>query len=293
MKTINNIKKELDLDIRKVSFYDNIKYIETNKGNYIVKKSIDNRIYRILDKNNYDNYIENIKTINNHDIYPYIDDLEIDSNERALDLIYLMSKLHKSTSYYKNINILEIKDYYEKTYEKIKDLNNYYDYLRFMTEEKDFYTTTDIYFLKNISIIYISLDLASKYLEEWYHIMKDIKSIRISLIHNNLDLSHIIENNKPFLISWDRYKYDKPIYDFIVFYKKEFKDLDFLDLFNIYKNNLKLTKEEILLMYIELLIPKKIICNENDLKNIYELTCQNIYLNKTCYFVSEDNKINQ
>lgn len=292
MKTINKIKQELDLDIKKVSFYDKVKYIETNKGNYIIKKSIDNRIYRILEKNNYDNYIENINRINNYDIYPYIDDLEIDSNERALDLIYLMSKLHKSTSYYKNINILEIKDYYEKTFEKIKDLNNYYEYLRFMIEEKDYYTTSDIYFLKNLSIIFMSLDLASKYLEEWYRIMKDKKSIRISLIHNNLDLSHIIENNKPFLISWDNYKYDQPIYDFILFYKKEFKDLDFLDLFNIYKNNLKLTKEEILLIYIELLIPKKVIFSNNDLSNIYELTYQNIYLNKTYFFVSEDNKIN-
>lgn len=293
MKTINNIKQKLDLDIKKVSFYGNIKYIETNKGNYIIKKSINNRIYRILDKNNYDNYIGNINRINDYDIYPYIDDLEIDSNERALDLIYLMSKLHKNTSYYKNVNILETKNYYEKTYEKIKDLNNYYDYLRFVTEEKEFYTTTDIYFLKNLSIIFISLDLASKYLEEWYSIMKDKKSTRISLIHNNLDLSHIIENSKPFLISWEKYKYDRPIYDFITLYKKEFKDLDFLDLFNIYKNNLKLTKEEILLTYIELLIPRKIILSENDLKNIYELTYQNIYLNKTCFFVSEDNKINQ
>ena len=39
MKTINNIKQKLDLDIKKVSFYGNIKYIETNKGNYIIKKS--------------------------------------------------------------------------------------------------------------------------------------------------------------------------------------------------------------------------------------------------------------
>ena len=39
-------------------------------------------------------------------------------------------------------------------------------------------------------------------------------------------------------------------------------------------------------------MPKKIILEENDLKNIYELTYQNIYLNKTYFFVSEDNKIN-
>jgi len=292
MKTINKIKNELDLDIKKISLYNKIKFIETNKGNYIIKKTFDNKVYRILEKNNFDNYIENTYKFNDYNLYPYIDDIEIDINEKALDLIYLMSKLHKNTSYYKNINIIELKEIYEAKKNQIKELNNYYDYLRFIIEEKNHYTTTDIYFMKNLSIIFMSLDLANKYLDEWYELVKEKTSIRISLIHNNLNLSHIIENNKPFLISWDNYKYDIPIYDFITFYKKEFKDLDFVDLFNIYKNNLKLTKDEILLVYIELLMPKKIILEENDLKNIYELTYQNIYLNKTYFFVLEDNKIN-
>ena len=292
MKTINKIKNELNLDIKKVSLYNNIKYVETDKGNYIIKKAFDNKVFRILEKNNFNNYIGNIKTINGYNVFNYIDDIQIDVNERALDLITLMSKLHKLTNYYKNITIIEIKEFYEEKINYIKDLTNYYDYLRFIIEEKKHHTTTDIYFLKNLSIIYMSLDLVTKYVEEWYLIMKEKNSIRYSLIHNNLNLSHIIENDSPFFISCDIYKYDIPIYDFINFYKKDFKDLDFLDLFNIYKNNINLSKEEILLTYIELLMPKKIILEENDLKNIYELTYQNIYLNKTYFFVSEDNKIN-
>lgn len=292
MKTINKIKKELNLDIKKISIYKNIKFIDTDKGKYIIKKSFNNKIYQILEKNNFDNYVRNIKNINDYNIYPYIEDLNIDINEKALDLIYLISKLHKNTIYYKNINTNEIKEIYENKKNQVKDLNNYYDYLRFIIEEKNNYNTTDIYFLKNISIIYLSLDLVDKYIEEWFTLMKDKTSIRMALTHNNLNLSHIIENDKPLLISWDHYKYDIPIYDFINFYKNDFKDLDFINLFNIYKNNISLTKEEILLTYIELLMPKKIILEENDLKNIYELTYQNIYLNKTYYFCLKDNKIN-
>jgi len=293
MKTINKIKKELNCEIKKYFFFNKVKYIETDKGNFIIKKSNDTNIFINLERNNFENYIEAKYKIDDYDIYPYLDDFDIDSNEKGLDIIYLMSKLHNNTSYYKNITIDEIKDIYESIKNKIKELNNYYEYTRFIIEEKDYQTPTELYFLKNMSIIFIAIDTANKYLEEWYKIMENKNSMRISMIHNNLELSHIIENNKPYLISWDKSKYDIPIYDFINFYKKEFNDLDFIDLLNIYKNNTKLTKEELLLLYVEILMPNKIIFDNSEIKNIYDLTYQTIYLNKAYYLVSKDNKINE
>lgn len=293
MKTINKIKKELDCNIKKYSFFNNIKYIETDKGNFIIKKNNDNNIFLNLERNEFDNYIEYKYRIEDYNIYPYIDDLDIDMNEKALDIIYLMSKLHNNTSYYKNINIEEIKDIYEAKKIKIKELNDYYEYLRFIIEEKTNQTPSELYFLKNMSIIFIVLETIDKYLEKWYKLMKDKTSIRISLIHNNLELSHIIENNKPYLISWEQAKYDQPIYDFISFYKKEFNQLDFIDLLNIYKHNVKLSEEEILLLYIELLFPNKIIFDHSEIKNIYDITYLNIYLSKAYYLVLKDNEINK
>ena len=141
-----------------------------------------------------------------------------------------------------------------------------------------------------MSIIFISLDNTSKYLEKWYQIMKEKTSQRVALIHNNLDLSHIIENNKPYLISWDKSNYNIPIYDFVHFYKKEFNNIDFIDLLTIYKNNINITKEELYLLYIEILLPKKIIFDNSEIKNIYELTKEVLYLNKTNYLVLKDNE---
>lgn len=292
MKTINKIKKELKCDIKKYSFFNNIKYIETDLGNFIIKRSNNNSIFLNLNRNDFDNYIEYKYQINDYNVYPYIDSIEIDDNEKGLDIIYLMSKLHNKTIFYKEITIDEIKEIYEQKKSKIKELNDYYDYLRFIIEEKDMMLPTDIYFLKNMTIIFIALEMSNKLLDEWYEIMKQKNSIRISLIHNNLDLTHIIENNKPYLISWEKSKYDIPIYDFVTFYKNEFNELDFFDLLNIYKNNMNLSKEELLLLYIEILIPNKIILDNSPIKNIYDLTYQNIYLSKTYYLISKNNEIN-
>ena len=294
MKTINKIKKELNCAVKKYSFFDNVKYIETDIGNFIIKKNKDDsKLFINLERNDFDNYIDYKYQVEDYNLYPYLDDFDIDDDERGLDIVYLMSKLHNKTSYIKEITIDEIKDIYEKKKIEIKDLKEYYEYLRFITEEKSYLLPTEIYLLKNISIIFICLDLTDKYLEEWYNLMKNKKRIRVSLIHNNINLSHLIENNKPYLISWDNSKYDLPIYDFINFYKEEFDKLNFIDLLKIYKNNINISKEELLMLYIEILMPKKMILDNSEIKNIYDLTHQNIYLNKTYYLVLKDDKPNE
>ncbi len=293
MKTINKIKKELKCDIKKCSFFNNVKYIETDIGNFIIKKSNDNNIFINLERNDFDNYIDYKYDIDNYKLYPYIDDFDIDDNEKGLDIIYLMSKLHNKTSYFKEISLDRVKDIYEHKKSQIEDLNTYYEYLRFIFEEKQYLNPTESYLLKNISIIFIALDMVNKYLEEWFKIMNTKKRVRISLIHNNLKLDHIIENNKPYLISWDRAKYDLPIYDFVNFYKSEFDKLDFIDLLNIYRHNINLSREELLMLYIEILMPNKLALNNSQIKNIYDLTYQNIYLNKAYYLILKDDKPNE
>ena len=262
MKIINKIKKELNCDIKKYSFFNNVKYIETDIGNFIIKKTDDNELFINLSRNGFDNYIDYKYAVDDYKLYPHIDNFEIEDDERGLDVIYLMSKLHNKTSYFKEVSLDEIKDM----------------------------TPTEMYLLPNLSIIFISLDLANKYLEEWYEIMQNKKRIRISLIHNNLDLSHIIENDKPYLISWEHHKYDLPIYDFLHFYKEEFDKLDFIDLLNIYKNNVNASKEELFLLYVEMLMPQKLILNNSEIKNVYDLTKQNQYLIKSYNLVLKDDK---
>ena len=89
MKTINKLKKQLNCNITKYTLYNNIKYIETDKGNYIIKRKNNNDIYNYLNKNGYDNYINPIFEIYEYNIYPYLDDISLEYNEHLIIKIYL------------------------------------------------------------------------------------------------------------------------------------------------------------------------------------------------------------
>ena len=102
MKTINKIKKELKCDIKKYSFFNNVRYIETNIGNFIIKKT-NSDVYKTLERNSFENYIDYKYVVDEYKLYPYIDNLDVDDNEKALDIIHLMSNLHSKTSYYKSV----------------------------------------------------------------------------------------------------------------------------------------------------------------------------------------------
>ena len=46
------------------------------------------------------------------------------------------------------------------------------------------------------------------------YIIEEKKRIRVVQLHNNLNLEHyLVEDNKPYLISWRKSRRDIPIYD--------------------------------------------------------------------------------
>ena len=109
------------------------------------------------------------------------------------------------------------------------------------------------------------------------------------LINNNLELNHLLKNDREsVLLSWDKAKYDMPIYDIYNFYKKIYKTTDFDSLFNVYLSRYPLTKEELKLFFVIISLPWKIDDN-NDSEydrqaKVLELL---IYLDKTEKIVSK------
>lgn len=293
MKAISNLKNKINCNIKKYIFYKNIKYIETDKGNYIIKKIKDNNIYNYLNRYHYDNYIKPVYELDEYNVYSYIDDLSFDNEEKALEIINVISKLHNETFYYKDISIEEIKDIYENKKKRLKELNDYYDYIRFIIEEKDILKPSELFLIKNISLIYICLDKANDYLDKWFTISKKKQTIRYALIHNNLELGHLIINNNSYLISWENAKYDIPIYDFTNFFKKEFNNIKFEKIFKIYLEKINITEEELYLMYIELLIPNQIIFEDSELRNIYNITYLVKYLSNAYSLILKNNEPNK
>ena len=272
---MNNIKK-----------IDNLEIISIN-GKELVRKKVnrDNiSKYNYLESKDFHNFV-NTKLINGIEIRDYIKEVNISKEDKLSELIYIISILHTKTTHYKNYNINDIKAYYEKTTDEIKEIKDYYNKI---VEDNDIYMflKPSIYYLiDNISLIFISLDNCKYFLDKWYEIVKEKQRKRVVMNHNNLKLSNFIVGNNPFLINFDNSIFDYPIYDLVSLFKNNNKNIDMTDLFNLYSQKYSLYKEELYLLFVELLKIDKVLFNSSEIINTREITNIVSYLNKVSFFL--------
>lgn len=287
----------MNKDITKIINERNIHPIEYQKINkaYIIKSKDKTYVIK-LNTNNYDIYKyllsrdfsffpENYSLSNdNYDISLFIDNLEICNEQRISDYIKLISLLHFKTSYNREINLDEVKEIYESINNKIINLRNYYIKLNDEIDHELFLSPSSYLLVRNISLIYSVLDNIDLLLIDIYKKLKNEKSIRVSLLHNNIDLNHLIINEEEYLISWDKSYFDNPIYELEKIFRKYYDIINLNDLINIYEKYNKLSLLEKRLLIINLSIPKKLLLT-NDvyldtdlinkeikyLKKVYEL----------------------
>ena len=117
---------------------------------------------------------------------------------------------------------------------------------------------SNYYFMRNITTVFKAIDYARYHIDKWYSIIEDKKRVRIVNIHNNLSLNHYLLSDRPYLISWRFSRKDLPIYDFVKFYKRYYKKLDFCDLLRNYETHYPLLLEEKILFFVLISIPDKI-----------------------------------
>ena len=224
------------------------------------------------------NYLNNIN--DNYDIYFYINNLTINQEERITDYIKLIALLHKKTSYNREIDLDEIKEKYESLNNKINYLKNYYLKLNDEINQRLFFSPSEYLLIRNISLVYSILDNISILLNEVYDNLKEKKSIRISLLHNNVDLNHLIINDKEYLISWDKSYFNNPIYEIVEIYRKYYLNIELNDLIKIYDNINKLSNLEKKFLIINLSIPKKLDLSNDQLLDTKNINNEINYLNK-------------
>ena len=147
-----------------------------------------------------------------------------------------------------------------------------------MCDKKDFLSPSDYLLLRNISLIYYSLEYSKNNLNKWYDNIKNNKSIRVSLIHNNISLDHFIVNQDKYLINWDKSMFDIPIFDILNYYKLYYKDISLNDLFMIYEKYNKLNVNEKELLLILLMIGNDLHFSNNELLNTKMLNDEIIFL---------------
>lgn len=282
-KTLEIIKKAYKP--YKISRKKNCIILYTMEGNICLKKNtkIDYlELYKYLKARNFTSVPDIIESTRiDYVTFEYLDDFEVDKNQKANDLIKKVAELHKKTSFKREIK----EDKYKEIKESITNLVNfnkqYYSTLFDKYLNQNFYSPSELLFLKNYTLIQNACNYCLSKIEVWAKEVKNNNDERICLIHNNLELDHYIKNYKEYLISWDNYTFDSPIMDLYKFYQKEWNNIPFKDLFNEYNKIFELSKSERLLLDILISIPYKIPETEKEINKCREYNKLIAYLNKS------------
>lgn len=278
---LRRVVSKYKLPVNKLTIKSGAKIID-NKI-VIKNKKNDNldRTYGYLKSRSFDYFPYPISIENDYEVYPYIEDDYEPREQKAMDMMHLLSLLHSKTTYYREVDIDRNKEIYENIINDIDYLNNYYNDLISLIE-KDVYMSPSSYLIaRNINIIFSSIYYAKNNIDLWYKKIENNKNERVSYIHNNINLDHYIKNDKPYLISWDRSRVDSPIYDLLSFYNNHYLELDFDDLFHYYESNYPLKEEERLLLFAYMAIPPKIEMQNSEYKMCIKINKIMDYLYKT------------
>ena len=291
---MNNIKDFIDkynLNVRGYEEKNNIRIIDTDKGKYVIKpkRNYDNGLYQYLVNKNF-NYILEREEFNDYEVYPYINEVETPSPEKAIELVYTLSILHNKTIYYREVSIDKVKELYEKKQKEINYLEHYYHDMQDMIEQKVYMSPGEYLLIRNMSMIYSALGYSKMKLDEWYEYKIKQKKERIVLLHNKPCIDHFLMGNQRFLISWNDYKRDIPIYDFLYFYKHDYMNLEMSTLFDIYKSKFYFTKDEKLLFLSLISIPEKVTFSNSNYINCLNVHKLVKYVAKTRDFTLKENE---
>ena len=147
-------------------------------------------------------------------------------------------------------------------------MEEYFNKIIFAIEDNVFVSPSGNLLLINSTKIFESLTFLKNEIEEWYKINIDINKMRVSIVHNNLELDHYIKNEEEYLISWDNYIIDSPILDIVKLYKSVYINMDFSNPLKLYMEKFPLSEGEKKLLFIMLVMPDEINLSNNELKNI-------------------------
>lgn len=252
---------------KKITIKNNVRIIDSGEKKFVIKRKEKdiNDIYKYLRSRSFDFFPDIMYQTTNYDIYKYVDSTDISREEKAEDIIKLITILHSKTTFYKKEDDNDYKEIYESIIERLDYLVNYYNDITEVIEHEVYMSPSHYYFIRNVSKVFASLDFCRYHIDKWYKLIEDKKRIRVVQLHNNLDLDHyLVSDNKPYLISWRRSKRDIPIYDLISMYKKYYKEFDFCELVRRYEMSYPLLPEEKELFFVLISIPEKLEFNNNE-----------------------------
>lgn len=238
--------------------------LETTCGDFIIKpKNKDiNELYTYLTNRGFMNYPKIIDSSRDEvNVFEYVEDIKLPKEQKCDDLIEIIASLHNKTSYFKEVSEDKFKSIYEDIKSNINYLSNYYNTLYEIGFNEVYESPSNYIFMRNYFKINAALEYANNELDNWYSLVTSETKIRVCLIHNNLELNHLL-NNK--LISWDNYMIDTPVIDIVKLYKKEWKNIDFSEILERYMYKFPLLEYEKKLLFILISMPPEIKKSDNE-----------------------------
>lgn len=229
--------------------------LETTSGNFLIKpKNKDiNELFTYLINRGFTNFPKLIDSSRSEvNVFEFIEDINLPKEQKCEDLIELIASLHNKTSYFKEVSTDKFKEIYDNIKANINYLSSYFNIIYEIGFNEVYSSPSNYLFMRNFYKIDASLKYASKELNNWFNLVTNENKIRVSVVHNNLELNHLIDNK---LISWDNYIIDTPIIDIVNLYKNTWNTLEFSEILSRYMYKFPLLEYEKKLLFILLVMP--------------------------------------
>lgn len=260
--------------------------IESTSGKFALKEKSEKNIRNLqtyLKSRGFFHYANLIdQNIDDYFIYEYFEDYNYPPNQKAVDMMKVVARLHEKTVFNKSVTEDKFKAIYDNVQANIDYLKAKFHDMTENIENKRFMSPSEYLFIRNYSKFSNQLNFCDDKLKSWYDEVKNLNSMRVTIVHNNLSLDHYIKSEKDYLISWDNYITDTPVLDIYNFYKKCALEIDFSNVLAAYLKIFPLNKEELDLLFILICLPMDINFTNSELKSVQSVN------NSLCYTLASE-----
>ncbi len=239
-----------------ISYVHGQKVLEKDGNRYLLLPSVN--IYSYLQSRNFSQFLLPISKNKEEDIFLYEED-SVPLEDKAKDLILLLSLLHIKTTTYQKVVVADIREFYQTMSEKLDYQMKYYMKLQDQIEEVIYMAPEEYLFIRHVSLFYQCLKKSKEYLDKWYELIQKEDKMRIVLLHGSPSLFNFVDLDNPYLRNFELARKDSPIYDFLFFYKKYYEDLEMISLFQLYQQHYSYNEVEKNLFYCLLLFCDNVI----------------------------------
>ena len=294
MNDLKEIAKEYNFKIKSLKVIGKVVIIDSDKGKFVYKEVNNSDTYDYLSSRGFSFFPKFINDKNSkYEIAHYIEQKQVSKEQRLNDLIHITGFLHHKTSFQKEIDLDELKKRYERMQNDADYLMNYYHDLNNYIDTVTLMSPAEYLLVSNIDLFYYLLSFVKVESTNWYQDLTNNKGIRYSMIHDNLELSHLMEGNNISLISWNKAHLDFPIQDLVKLYQDNYEMIELEDFLKEYEKENRLSMDEKLVLLLELSIPKRVEFTKNTYLDCFELSNYLIYLKKIASVIQKKDKTRQ